>query len=198
MQRRLGFTIVELVVVMVIMAILLTLATFNISGSQANARDNERNTDMAVVARGLETRYKEGNPDVTAPSYVAPGSYPDITEMAHILGASNASFTPTQIAGGYPSDALPGTVAANFSPPGAASTPYAGFVIASCAGTCGAANDSAVTGSTTGSAVTKAQYYYEPIDANGNICSGVPCVRYNLYWHTEVDNLSHILRSKHQ
>lgn len=197
MQRRLGFTIVELVVVMVIMAILLTLATFNISGSQANARDNERNTDIAIIARGLETRYKEGNPDITAPSYASPGSYPDTTEMAHILGANNATFTPAQIVGGYPSDALPGTVAANFSPPGAASTPYAGFIIASCSGTCSVA-DSSASGSAAGKAMTKAQYYYEPIDANGNICSGVACVRYNLYWHTEVDNLSHVLRSKHQ
>lgn len=198
MRRRSGFTIIELIVVMVIMAILLTLAGLSLSGSQANARDNQRNTDITIIARGLETRYKEGNPDITSPSYVAPGSYPDITEMSHILGASVSGFTPSQITGGYPGDALPGTAAANFSPPGAASTPYAGFVIASCSGTCSAANDSLASGSTAGSTKTKSQYYYEPIDASGNICSGVPCVRYNLYWHTEVDNLSHVLRSKHQ
>ena len=197
MRQWSGFTIIELVVVMVIMAILLTLAGFNISGSQANARDNERNVDASTIARGLETRYKEGNPSVTAPAYVSAGSYPDIREMAHIIGGSDSGFTPNQIAGGYSNEALPGTTVQNFSPPGAANTPYAGFVIASCAGAC-IANDSATTGSTTGKAVTKSQYYYEPIDANGNICTGTTCVRYNLYWHTEVDNTSHIIRSKHQ
>lgn len=198
MRRWSGFTIVELVVVMVIMAILLTLASFSISGSQANARDNQRNTDVAIIARGLETRYKEGNPRVTAPSYVTPGSYPDINEMAHIIGGSNNSFLPNQVVGGYSNDALPGTSVESFSPPGAADTPYAGFIIASCSGTCSSANDSSASGSAAGSAVTKSQFYYEPIDANGKICSGVSCVRYNLYWHTEVDNTSHVLRSKRQ
>lgn len=198
MQRWSGFTIIELIVVMVIMAILLTLAGFGISGYQANVRDSQRNADVSIISRGLETRYKEGNPTVTSPSYVAPGSYPDITEMSHIFGTSVSGFTPAQVVGGYSDTALPGTTVSSFSPPGSATTPYAGFTLAGCSGTCSAANDSATTGSTLGNAVTKSQFYYEPIDANGNICSGVPCVRYNLYWHTEVDDTSHIIRSKHQ
>ena len=42
MHFRRGFTIVEIVIVMVIMGILLGLAVLNISSSQANTRDNER------------------------------------------------------------------------------------------------------------------------------------------------------------
>lgn len=196
MRHRRGFTIVELVVVMVIMAILITLSTLGFSRSQANARDSQRNTSIDIIARGLENRYKQGNATITAPATVAPGAYPDINEMKHILGTTVASFTPSSVSGGYPADALPGTSVVNFTPPG--TTGFTGFVIPTCAGTC-AVNDSAVIGSTAGNTVTPAKYYYEPINAKGNICN-VPgqCVRYNLYWETEVDNVNHIIRSKYQ
>ena len=201
MRRVHGFTVVELVVVMVIMAILLTLAGFSINSMQANTRDGQRNADIADIARGLETRYKEGDTkmsSVTGASYVSAGSYPDIAEMSYIMGNTVSGFTPNQVSGGFYTDAIPGTSTNDFTPPGI--TGLTGFVIAPCSGTC-AVNDSASTGSTAGNAVTKDQYYYEPIDGNGNICNGsssVPCVRYNLYWRTEVDNKAHILRSKHQ
>ena len=55
MNARRGFTIVEIVIVMVIMAILIGLAVLNISSTQANARDNKRKTDVENIARGLES-----------------------------------------------------------------------------------------------------------------------------------------------
>ena len=200
MRRWTGFTVVELVVVMVIMAILLTLAGFTLNRSQGNSRDAQRNADIAIIARGLETRYKEGNPKSGLPSYVAAGSYPDVDEMAYILGNTVSTFTPTQVSGGYSNDALPGTSVANFTPPGVTGPACPGFVIATCttAGSCASAGDSGTSGSTTGSSTPVSQFYYEPIDANGNICKTTTCVRFNLYWKTEVDNTSHILRSNHQ
>ena len=200
MRRWTGFTIVELVVVMVIMAILLTLAGFTLNRSQGNSRDAERNTDIAVIARGLETRYREGDPKSGLPAYVAPGSYPDVDEMAYIIGNTVSTFTPTQVSGGYSNEALPGTSVANFTPPQVSGADYTGFTIATCttAGSCASVNDSGASGSTTGAATPTTQYYYEPIDANGKICKSTTCVRFNLYWKTEVDNQSHILRSNRQ
>lgn len=200
MRRWTGFTIVELVVVMVIMAILLTLAGFSLNRSQANSRDAERNSDIAIIARGLEARYREGNPQSGLPTYVQPGSYPDVDEMAYIIGNTVSTFTPTQVSGGFSNEALPGTSVANFTPPQVSGAAYAGFTIATCttAGSCASASDSGTNGSTTGSSTPVSQYYYEPIDADGKICKTTTCVRYNLYWKTEVDNQSHILRSNRQ
>ena len=201
MAHRSGFTIVELVIVMVIMAILLVVGTVNFSGLQANARDNERNTDVNVIANGLEVRYKSGNPVVTSPAYVTKGAYPSVTEMQHMFGTSQASFTPPQIIGGYALDALPGTRTTSFNPPGLSTS---GFIM-SCTSSCGAPENYTSLATLT----TKNTYVYEPIDVNGNLCIAAECVRYNLYWRTETatpdtnlpistDKTFHRIRSEHQ
>jgi len=59
MSRR-GFTIVELIITISIMAILLTLGTISLSGSQANGRDSERKTDIESLSQHLETFYAAG------------------------------------------------------------------------------------------------------------------------------------------
>lgn len=59
MNRR-GFTIVELIIVIAIMGILLVLAVVNLRGSQVNARDEERKTDVESIAFHLETFYDSG------------------------------------------------------------------------------------------------------------------------------------------
>lgn len=190
MYVKRGFTIVELIVVLVIIAILLMLSLLLLNGNQANARDAERNADIGAIARGLETRYKEGNPEVTAPSYVTPGDYPGTNEMQHIMGVSVAGFTPAQISGGYPSSALPGTTVNNFSPPGVTSGSFTGFST-SCTSSCSTASDLS-------SSTTTTNYIYQPIDAAGNDCMQGGCVRFKLYYRTEVDNVVHIIESKHQ
>lgn len=59
MSRR-GFTIVELIIVITIMAILLVLAVVNLRGSQISARDDERKTDITNIALSLERFYTSG------------------------------------------------------------------------------------------------------------------------------------------
>lgn len=71
MNRRAGFTIVELIIVIVIMAILLMLAVVNLDNSQVSARDDERTTDIANLARGLESFYTSGSDSSTVT-----GQYP--------------------------------------------------------------------------------------------------------------------------
>ena len=209
MQNRRGFTIVEIVIVMIIMAILLGLGFAVTVNTQANARDTERSTDIKNIAQGLENRYKKGNPRATAESAYAytAGSYPGTIEMQHMLGANVTSYGIATTTGGYISDAIPGTDTAMFSPPGVTGD-YAGFMILCPAGGCVAENMTTIKSAAT---VTTAKYLYEPIDADNKICTGAannPCVRFNLYWRSEtekdtsidgtiVDTL-HVVRSNHQ
>lgn len=86
-----GFTIVELIVTITIMAILLTLGVVNLRSSQANARDAERKTDIESLATNLETFYNSGtNSSTLCPTgFIAvPGSTTygtsDFCVMKHI------------------------------------------------------------------------------------------------------------------
>ena len=209
MDQRRGFTIVELIIVMAIMVILLMLSVLSISKNQANARDAQRNSDIAAIANGLETRYRQGNRFVTSStgSYITPGSYPDIKEMAFIVkGTTSSDITaPTPPNGNYIDDVLPGAKIENFQPPNV--TDLSGFTIAPCStvGSCGSplamsatADTIAASAASFASTVPINNYYYEPIDANGKICNTTTCTSFNLYWQTEVDKTIHILRSEHQ
>lgn len=69
MNRRDGFTIVELIIVIVIMAILLVLAVVNLGSSQVGARDDERTTDIANIARALEQFYTSGTDGSTSTGF---------------------------------------------------------------------------------------------------------------------------------
>lgn len=197
MRTRRGFTVVELVVVMVIMAILLVLASFSISQSRANARDTERTADADALSRGIEARYAQGELNkaiTTAPTYVKAGTYPTSNEINHIKGQSVSGFDPIQIAEGYGPVAFPGTSIASFAPPGTSS--YSGFVVSTCSPV-----ENKTAGSCLQTATTKDTYVYEPIDASGGLCDSTAagCVRFNLYWRLETDLTTlQQYRSKHQ
>ncbi len=79
MNRR-GFTIVELLIVIVIMGMLLTLGVINLRGSQIGARDAERKADIESIATQLETYYTSGTD-----SSAATGDYPPTTLTATSL-----------------------------------------------------------------------------------------------------------------
>jgi len=71
-QRRSegGFTLVELLIVIVVIAILAAIVINTFSGVQARARDTERQTDVKAVASQLEVYYTDN------------GYYPTPTQMA--------------------------------------------------------------------------------------------------------------------
>lgn len=190
MKWRAGFTLIELLITITVMVILIILAVVYLRSTQATARDEKRKTDVENIARGLELRYNNGNPKVTAPSYVQRGSYPGSNEMLHGMGWDRAAqgFVPGQVVGGYLTELLPETAQSNFTPPGGGS-----FDI-SCIWACQPAETQSVIDSVT----TPSKYVYEPIDASGNVCSGGGCVRFNLYYRTEVDNVIHKIKSKRQ
>jgi len=56
-QRQSGFTIVELLIVIVIIGILATLVIVTFSGVQQKARDSERKTDINAIASQLGAAY---------------------------------------------------------------------------------------------------------------------------------------------
>jgi len=60
MNRR-GFTIVELIIAISIMAVLLVLGVVNLRGTQVQARDDERKADIQTLTQNLESFYSNGN-----------------------------------------------------------------------------------------------------------------------------------------
>jgi prepilin-type N-terminal cleavage/methylation domain-containing protein len=192
MNRR-GFTIVELVVVMTIMAILLTLGLVGFANSQANARDADRSADINAIAKGLEIRYTRGNPSATA-AYITQGSYPSVYEMLHAEGQSFGTITPNQIASGYVTSLFPGTNLANFTPPKVTGALSATFIpMQTLAGY--AAEDN----TTINAKVTANVYVYEPINSANQVCINTSdCVRFNLYYKKESDGAIVKVSSKRQ
>lgn len=198
MQTRRGFTIVEMVVTLAIMAILLTLTVVNLNSSQVNARNAKRASDVAAIARGLEIRYKQGNPRATESSGMTnPGQYPGVNEWFHAEGwDKGASWTPNVISGGYRRDEYPGTNTSNFNPP--TSNNGSWYNVIACGGGCNP-GDPTQLASAMGS--TNDNYVYEPIGSDGKAgCSNSGCVAFNLYYHREGDPATtyQSVRSEHK
>lgn len=112
MYRR-GFTIVELIIVITIMGILLVLGVVNLRGTQVDARDNERKTDVQTIAVHLENFYLTGAtigqypstnltgaavqpslPDANMSSFIAPGA---ANLAASFIPATNSLTTTTTV-----------------------------------------------------------------------------------------------------
>lgn len=181
MSKGRGFTVVELVVVMVIMAILMGLGFTVVSSSQRNSRDTERQADVESIARGLETRYKQGAANPTGATKFPAGSYPDTYEMRYIIGQTISMYSPTQVPAGFGPTALPGTTVVQYSPPGL-SGDYVGFNVA--------------TTNTQPSGMTKDTYFYQPLTVSGAICNTGPCVSYKLYWVRETNGVIETFESR--
>lgn len=94
-----GYTIVELLIVIVVIGLLATLVVVAFSGVQARARDSQREANIRSVAKALEAYYVEK------------GSYPPFSQPGDI-GMNIASWRSTN---------LPLVKDAQLTPPGAAS-----------------------------------------------------------------------------
>ncbi|AHB41979.1 hypothetical protein RAAC3_TM7C00001G0109 [Candidatus Saccharibacteria bacterium RAAC3_TM7_1] len=191
MRNRPAFTIVELLVTLVAMTILMTLAVVSFKSVQVDARDTEREADVKNIARGLEQRYKEGNPVATAPAPdVQKGSYPGINEALHIDGWARAGYTPESYGGNYRRLAFPGTEESSFTNP---EGEFAWTQI--CVYGCALAGDTTQINNAMNG---EDRYVYEPIDKNGGVCCCGECIRFNIYWRKEVDGSLQKVKSLHQ
>ncbi|HEX9817275.1 MAG TPA: type II secretion system protein [Patescibacteria group bacterium] len=73
-RTNLGFTMIELLIVIVILAILTTIGLRSFSSSQIKSRDSRRKTDLQNITRALEVYYNDK------------GEYPISTGNAGIAG----------------------------------------------------------------------------------------------------------------
>lgn len=205
-QLRRGFTIVELVVVMVIMAVLLTLGVVAMGSVQRDARDRERQADVEQIARGLEQRYVRGNPAIirtgvngsgTDVNTAVAGGYPSVLEFFHIAGfdLTTNNYNPVQVQGGYREKDLPGTTKDSFTAPGQAVYAAINIYCFYCNSGSGVPPENATYLATL---VTKDVYIYEPLNASGQQCNDEVCARFNLYYRKEADSTFTVIRSKHQ
>lgn len=95
-----GFTLVELMVVISIIAILSVVGITLFSGAQATARDGERKAEIDAISKALETNYTSGS---TTP-------YPVVVDT---MFASGKIPVDPQTSAGY--KGVPTAVAATFT-----------------------------------------------------------------------------------
>lgn len=69
-RKNTGFTIVELLIVIVVIAILASISIVAYTGIQSRARDTQRRSDIASFTKALELYYLENGeyPSITAPA----------------------------------------------------------------------------------------------------------------------------------
>lgn len=76
MKSRSGFTIIELMVVIVISALLLTIATISLANMQKQSRDSRRASNAAILAEALEKYFTQN------------GEYPSTPKISGANGSS--------------------------------------------------------------------------------------------------------------
>ncbi len=74
-RKNFGFTIVELVVVITVIAILASVTTIAYRNVQASARDEKRKSDVMILLAAVEEYYADyGDYPVASPTCPSPGS----------------------------------------------------------------------------------------------------------------------------
>lgn len=74
-KNTIGFTIVELIIVIVVIGILAAITIVSYSSAQGRSRDTQRQTDIQNIAKALELYYADNG---YYPLPTAPGSTPSI------------------------------------------------------------------------------------------------------------------------
>jgi prepilin-type N-terminal cleavage/methylation domain-containing protein len=180
MYRR-GFTIIELLVVIVLMGILLTLGVVNLRSSQVNARDEARKQDVSNIVLALETYYTNGS--LTGGT---PGSYPPTA----LSDSTNTVIEAT----------LPDLDAKSLEAPGI-SDPTKSFISATCTGTGSICVQSpAGVTSANSPAVDINHFVYQPLQQSGALCTLYTqnCQKFNLFYETETTSTVIMVTSKNQ
>lgn len=206
MKVRRGFTIVELMIVIVIMGVLLTIGTVMYRGYQASARDKERESDITAVQTYLESIYaieiKDGAGNILKPA----GEYPALPALKTEYSNSSvlaSSFDELGVAVMTP----PGVTYADTRtmldlPAIGQYLPAEGDrTVAYCT-----SSPSACYVRPNAISPTIGQYIYAPGPADNTLCtrsnngsnvSGA-CRRYALYYRTEADGVIKKVESRHR
>lgn len=115
-----GFTAVELLVTITIMAILLTLAVVNVRSTQVNARDSERSADVENIGLALEGFYAMDHSSFTK---VYPGTLDFTSTYVMTYIKEHVHENSLRAPGVEPSDPISLIVATNNSTTPASVTP---------------------------------------------------------------------------
>jgi type II secretion system protein G len=96
-NRQAGFTLLELLIVIVIIGILALLIIPNITSAPKKARDTKRKTDLTTLRKGLEEYFVNNNVYPAALSDLTTGTAPIVKTMPtdpKNSGAFVYSYTP--------------------------------------------------------------------------------------------------------
>lgn len=169
-MNRNGFTVIELIIAITIMAVLIIFSFINLESSQVSARDAERATDVETLALQLDNYYKSGTDGVTAiGEYPATQEFDSVSEIKFALrDIDNKTLT----APGITDPASTIVVATNNTQTTAGVSPQP----------------------------TISTYVYQPIQSDGSLCtlSSQECRKFNLYYKTEADSIVHQVTGKNQ
>lgn len=152
-----GFSVVEILVVIIVMAILLTLAVVNVRSTQVNARDSERTVDVENIALTLERFHAANHSGGFSQTY--PGTM-DFSS-AYVTKFINDNIHESSLrAPGVESDEPISLISATN-------------------------NDTSPANVTP--TLTLKTYIYQPLTANGDLCPTLdsPCRRFNIYYRLE-------------
>lgn len=111
-KAREGFTIIELLIVIAIIAILAGLVLNNFQGAQAKARDQQRTTDINNLHSKLEEKYNDDGfyPEAINPEATITDQFPGIDPGSAIDPNGNYIANQTALAaGGSWVESSPGT-----------------------------------------------------------------------------------------
>jgi prepilin-type N-terminal cleavage/methylation domain-containing protein len=189
MRRRAGFTLIELLITITVMVILIVLAVVSLRSTQANARDEERKTDVGVIAQQLEVYYQSGSDAVSA---VFKRPLATLASSGGALAVLNPDYEPGQ----YPPTAYMSSeddVRAALrdidlkvlrAPNVPESSPIS-LVVAT---------------STAQPSPDIKTYVYQPLKADGSLCAndGDECVKFTLYYSLETKAGTQQIKSKRQ
>lgn len=157
-MKQSGFTVIELTVVAVIMAILITLAVVNVRSTQTNARDTERHADTKNIATALESFYTSTHDGTWTNTY--PG-YSDMVRTGTI-----GTFLKTKTGDG------------SLQAPGL-NVDYEWSVVVS--------TNTVQTTTGVLPSPTISTYVYQPLTANNTRCSTYQngCTKFNIFYKLE-------------
>ncbi len=192
-----GFTVVEVLVTLVVMAILLSLGTVGLRASLANGRDAERQADIESLARGLEMYYAKGNP-----YYIAgptKGAYPGSNMKIHIDGtgwcptayfvndSQQALYSTCRPGDGYWSEVFGVSDAAQTPPGKTTRAVWNPWLV----------NQADIPSRITAE-LDKGNYVYLPLHDDNVHCYDYPCPKFELYYKKETTGEVVKVNSKHQ
>lgn len=94
-MKNKGFTLLELLVVIGIIAILISLVSVSYSNAQKSSRDARRKQDLSIIQSAMEQYYTQN--DYT---------YPDSTQCGSTTGGNSCSALSSYVQGGVPTDPM--------------------------------------------------------------------------------------------